>query len=104
MAEYLPILAKRFPDTTLAGDLLTFFTSQYDHLVGDSYLLSSKEQRDLMCINLVTNEKGKAEDMGIYDTAYSSITALKGGFKTAQILSKLSTLMLGDKLSSVKVY
>lgn len=104
VAEYLPTLAKRFPCNTLASDLLTFFTSQYNHLVGHSHLLSSKEQRDLLCINLVTNEKGKAEDMGIYDTAYSSITALKGGFKTAQILSKLSTLMLGDKLSAVKVY
>lgn len=65
--------------------------------------LEEMEKDELKCTNLVTGEQGTPEELGIYDTAYSSITALKGGFKTAQILSKLNTVLLGDKISSVKI-
>lgn len=56
----------------------------------------------LKVTDLVTGKEGRPEELGIYDTAYASITALKGGLQTAKILANLSGALLGGKLSAVK--
>jgi chaperonin GroEL (HSP60 family) len=53
------------------------------------------------CTNLATGETGTSEELGVYDTAYATITALKGGLQTAKILANASSILLGDKLSAV---
>lgn len=83
----------------------TSMLSDYDFSKIESEYLGDKAYTDLppLCINLTTDETGTVEDLGIYDTAYASITALKGGFKTAKILANLDTVLLGDKLGAIKV-
>jgi len=56
-----------------------------------------------VCVNLATGEVGTSEELGVYDTAYATITALKGGLQTAKILANASSILLGTKLNSVKV-
>lgn len=56
-----------------------------------------------VCTNLATGEKGTSEELGVYDTAYATITALRGGLQTAKILANASSILLGDKLSAVAV-
>lgn len=46
---------------------------------------------------------GAPEELGVYDTAFASITALKGGLQTAKLLANTKTLLLGGKLSAVNV-
>lgn len=46
---------------------------------------------------------GYPEDLGIFDTAYASITALKGGLQTAKILANTYSLILGDKVHAVNI-
>lgn len=53
------------------------------------------------CTNLATGEKGTSEELGVYDTAFATITALRGGLQTAKILANASSILLGDKLSAV---
>lgn len=55
------------------------------------------------CMNLATGERGTSEALGVYDTAFATITALKGGLQTAKILANASSILLGDKLSMVAV-
>lgn len=55
------------------------------------------------CVNLATGAKGTSEELGVYDTAFATITALKGGLQTAKILANASSILLGEKLSSVRV-
>jgi chaperonin GroEL len=54
--------------------------------------------------NLATGETGQAQDLGVYDTAFALVTALKGGLQTAKILANASSLLLGDKLHAVKTH
>jgi hypothetical protein len=54
-------------------------------------------------LNLATGEWGTPAALGIYDTAYASITALKGGLQTAKILANLDSVLLGDKSSAVQI-
>jgi chaperonin GroEL len=56
-----------------------------------------------LVLNLSTGDIGTPEELGVYDTAYASITALKGGFQTAKILASTSSIMLGNKLGGVRV-
>lgn len=42
------------------------------------------------------------DNLEVFDPAYAIVAAIKGGFKTAKILSKLSTVVLSNKLFSVK--
>ena len=42
-------------------------------------------------------------ELGVYDTAYASITALRGGFKTAKILATTDSILLGTKAGSVRI-
>lgn len=92
--------------------LLSRLEQQYVKLILTSKvsledLVSTYGKRDYVeqriCVNLTTDEMGSAWDLGIYDTAYASITALKGGFKTAKILAGLETILLGDKLGVVQI-
>lgn len=52
-------------------------------------------------VNLATDEVGAPQDIGIFDTAFAAITALKGGLQTAKILANTKSLILGDKLFAV---
>jgi len=52
-------------------------------------------------VNLATDEMGSPEEIGIFDTAYAAITALKGGLQTAKILANAQSLLLGSKLYAV---
>lgn len=52
-------------------------------------------------VNLATDQIGAPQDIGIFDTAYAAITALKGGLQTAKILANTKSLITGDKLFAV---
>lgn len=59
------------------------------------------EVKPLPCVNLATGEMGTSEDLGVYDTAFAIVTALRGGLQTAKILANANSLILSDKLSAV---
>jgi len=75
------------------------------HLMGgeDAAEVFDPEVGTLEVTDLTTGEKGTPEELGIYDTAYATITALRGGLKTAKILATLSTVLLGSKLSAQRL-
>lgn len=54
-------------------------------------------------LDLATGRIDTPENLGVYDTAFASITALKGGLQTAKLLANAQTLVLGDKVHSVRV-
>lgn len=54
-------------------------------------------------LDLASGRIDTPENLGVYDTAYASITALKGGLQTAKLLANTDTLILGDKIHAVKV-
>jgi chaperonin GroEL len=54
-------------------------------------------------LDLASGRVDTPENLGVYDTAYASITALKGGLQTAKLLANTDTLILGDKIHAVKV-
>jgi chaperonin GroEL len=54
-------------------------------------------------MDLASGRVDTPENLGVYDTAYASITALKGGLQTAKLLANTDTLILGDKIHAVKV-
>jgi hypothetical protein len=54
-------------------------------------------------MNMRDNTTGTPRDLGIYDTAYASITALRGGMQTAKILASLDSILIGDKLAAVHI-
>ncbi len=49
-------------------------------------------------INIATGEPMNPKEMQVWDTAYATITALKGGFQTAQILATASSVFASTKL------
>lgn len=53
--------------------------------------------------NLRDNTTGTPTELGIFDTAYASITALRGGMQTAKILASLDSVLIGDKLAAVHI-
>lgn len=58
-------------------------------------------QLQLPIINIATGEDMDAQDLStlaVWDTAYATITALKGGFQTAQILATASSIFNTSKL------
>lgn len=55
-----------------------------------------------LIMDLATGVCDTPEKLGVYDTAYASITALKGGLQTAKLLSNAKTLVLGDKVHAVR--
>jgi chaperonin GroEL len=54
-------------------------------------------------VNLRDNTRGSPRELGIFDTAYASITALRGGMATAKTLASLDSILIGDKLAAVNV-
>lgn len=83
----------------LFGSLGLFNPDEYQALVNkvDIDTLGSEFSR---YINLATGEEGLPHEIGVFDTAYASITALRGGLKTAKILAQTSTILLGSKLGA----
>lgn len=57
----------------------------------------------IVVTNLRDNTVGTPTELGIYDTAYASITALRGGMQTAKILASLDSVLIGDKLAAVQI-
>lgn len=56
---------------------------------------------DRQITDLASGRVGTPEELGIYDTAYASITALKGGVTTAKILANTSAIILGNRAGAV---
>lgn len=52
--------------------------------------------------DLSTGYKGTPEELGVYDTAYASITALKGAVTTAKILANTSSIVMSNRLGALK--
>lgn len=66
-------------------------------------VLDMDEPRPFVVTNLRDNSTGTPTELGIFDTAYASITALRGGMQTAKILASLDSVLIGDKLAAVKL-
>lgn len=65
--------------------------------------IANEEYSFPIVINLATGDEGNPEDIGIFDTAYATITALKGGLQTSKILASTQSLILGEKFNAVSV-
>lgn len=101
-------------DLELVGDIFNICYQQYFRLFGSLGLFDANRYLELVdqmdvdalgsefsrYINLATGEEGLPHEIGVFDTAYASITALRGGLKTAKILAQTSTILLGSKLGS----
>lgn len=103
-------LAKPDPKLTpAAGQILTdledVIRAGYVHLMTEPLhghgIAMPSDASYLPCVNLATGDIDTAEVLGIYDTAFASITALKGGLQTAKILANIESIMIGDKLAAV---
>jgi len=55
----------------------------------------------LQVTDLTTGNIGTPAELGIYDTAWATVTALKGALKTGKILATTSGILLGNKLNAV---
>lgn len=66
-------------------------------------VLDMDEPAPIKVMNLRDNTYGTALELGIFDTAYASITALRGGMQTAKILASLDSVLIGDKLAAVHI-
>lgn len=86
--------------------------ASYNHLMKQTDVLGQyvrvswvplAEVKPLPCINLATGEMGTSEDLGVYDTAFAIVTALRGGLQTAKILANANSLILSDKLTAVMI-
>lgn len=78
---------------------------QFNKLVSeiDPTMANDQNILDGVIPNMATGSFGKAEDLGVYDTAYASITALKGGFSTAKILANASSVVLTNKAGAIRL-
>lgn len=65
--------------------------------------IADEEYSFPIVVNLATGDEGNPEDIGIFDTAYATITALKGGLQTSKILASTQSLILGEKFNAVSV-
>lgn len=90
-------------DEEISKAMVKVFSSIYRQLMTgvmvDRYLEQDILKGTPRVVNLATGVTG--DEAGVFDTAYSTITALKGGFQTAKILANTSSLITGDKLFSV---
>lgn len=105
-----------FTRNRIVEDLVELCFNQYAHLYSGMPFFDESLFNELMhetrtgeieekfstYINLATGKEGKPQDIGIFDTAYASITALRGGLKTAKILAQTDTILLGSKLGAAK--
>lgn len=107
-------IASQYNRETLLSDYVTVCFKQWDYLtkemgiypVGHDFngpngydVLGAMNYGDI--INLATLERGTPEELGVYDTAYAAITALKGAFSTAKILANTSSIILGSKAGAI---
>lgn len=89
---------------TLIFTPYTHLMEQVDHKQDNSKeIFWGGEEIIPVCVNLATGDVGTSEELGVYDTAYATITALKGGLQTAKILANASSVLLGGKLNAVLV-
>lgn len=78
----------------------------FESLLGQSYAVERVDEKSPInskfpIINIATGEPMDASDMknlAVWDTAFATITALKGGFQTAQILATASSVFNTVKL------
>jgi len=102
----------------IANAFVEVIFSQYILLMGPMMnLLGTKEEKDaimaavidmdeprpFVVTNMRDNTVGTPRELGIFDTAYASITALRGGMQTAKILASLDSVLIGDKLAAVHI-
>lgn len=90
----------------------TTFPGEWRAIVGGLVHVAAQQNEILMkgifsdenlqndVLDLATGRRGQPEELGIFDTAYSSITALKGGAQTAKILANMSSILISNKLDS----
>jgi len=98
------------PDDVILEDLVALCFKQWAHLTGTTTAAALDEMGgddlvmlggDRIITNLATGEVGSPEDLGVYDTAYASITALKGGMTTAKILANTSSIIMGNRAGAI---
>ena len=87
--------AARYPNhwKEILGGVIDVAHEQHNILMED---VQDLEEGQVM--NLATGEIGTPVELGVYDTAFASITALKGGAKAAKILANLRSVMISNKL------
>ena len=85
----------RYPNhwKEILGGVIDVAHEQHNILMED---VQDLEEGQVM--NLATGEIGTPVELGVYDTAFASITALKGGAKAAKILANLRSVMISNKL------
>ena len=74
---------------------------QQNEILMRNIFTDENQQKDVL--DLATGRRGQPEELGIFDTAYSSITALKGGSQTAKILANMSSILISNKLDSQRL-
>lgn len=95
--------------TEIITELAAICFAQYNYLMGQTR--EEANPRNMVwnpvlvpvmnCVDLTTGNEGTCEELGVYDTAFAIITALKGGLQTAKILANANSLIISDKLASV---
>lgn len=79
----------------ILGGVIDIAHIQHDTLMEGLKHLGLKEGQ---VMNLANGAVGTPSELGIYDTAFASITALKGGAAAAKILANLRSIMISNKL------
>lgn len=86
-------------------DIVRLCFQQWKHLTKSGLVDTAAGMREAsenrIIKNLATGEEGTPEELGVYDTAYASITALKGGMTTAKILANTSSIILGNRSGAI---
>lgn len=106
MAEVAVIIHKENPDTLpthwkeILGGLLEVSHKQNEILM-EGVINDDNPENEV--IDLATGRRGKPEHLGIYDTAYAAITALRGGAQNAKILANMRSIMVSDKLNALSL-
>jgi len=91
------------------------FPSTWKEILGGVIEISHKQNEILMegvnredfapgvVLNLANGRIGDPVTLGIYDTAFASITALRGGARAAKMLANLRSIMVSNKLDAVSL-
>lgn len=103
-ADAVAALDESFP-SDIIQDMVRMCFGQWRHLAGIEDELDMTEVRNIVkdrtIKDLATGREGTPEELGVYDTAYASIAALKGGMTTAKILANTSSIILGNRAGAV---
>jgi chaperonin GroEL len=87
----------------LMGPFLNLINTKEEKAAIMAAVSDMDEPRPFVVTNMRDNSVGSPRELGIYDTAYASITALRGGMQTAKILASLDSILIGDKLAAVHI-